>query len=153
MRSLDDRMGYKIYLGDFLKRLRAQRRLSQGELSDRTQSLVSPDEIARLEDGIQDRPPESVVDFLSGALEVDEKEAFVFDTLVRYRSIDSEVVDFYLSDPEVKVDDLGALIFLAEDDRNPRTKSRDDWWTALNAMKDMADRSYKDWLRTVAKKS
>ena len=153
MKAFDSRMGYKVNLRDFLKRLRTQRHLSFRELSRRTQPRVSSGYISLLEKGDQDRPSQSVVDSLLGVLEVSEKEAYIFKTIIRNKEIDSEVVDFYLSDPNIKVDDLGTLCFISGDDRNPNPKSSAYWWTALNALKDMADQCYEDWIRRVTKKS
>jgi|GEM_PF-7056642 len=144
-------MGYKIYLGDFLRRLRLIRGLSLSGLSRRTTPRVSPQYISLLEKGERERPSQKVVDSLLRALEVNDKESQVFGVLIRHREINSEVVDFYLSNDDVKADDLIALCLIAANDRDPNTKSSSFWWNALNALRNTADQDFHDWEQRVIK--
>ena len=146
-------MGYQIYFGDFLRRLRKQRRMSLRALSQKTCPRVSEKYISLLERRYRERPSRAVIDSLLKALDSTEKESCIIEHLINYRTIDSEVLDFFLKDENVKVHDLGTLIFIAAaDDRNPNPKSASYFREALNALDEMAKKSHEDWVRQIADK-
>jgi len=118
-----------IGFGDFLQRLRDERKLSFRELGQLSE--VDHAYIHRLETGEKEAPSEDVVNRLIRVLKPDERKARILRFLVS-KTVDEDLIAEVLDDPRVSIDDFESA---AQVRSRGRPSGREGWRRVLRQIR------------------
>lgn len=122
-----------VGFGDFLQRLRGDRKLSFRELGQLSE--VDHAYIHRLETGEKEAPSEDVVNRLIRVLKPGERKARILRFLVS-RTVEEDLLDEVLNDPQVSIDDFESA---AQMSFRGRPSGREGWRRVLSQIRKMRE--------------
>src|SRR5574341_2186478 len=122
-----------IGFGDFLQRLRGERKLCFRELGQLSE--VDHAYIHRLETGEKEAPSEDVVNRLIRVLKPGERKARILRFLLS-RIVDEDLLDEVLDDPQISIDDFESA---AQMSFRGRPSGREGWRRVLSQIRTMRE--------------